>query len=64
MARPLHPRRGAELRPVPPQPPRPLIDPATLTELRELVAGLAEKVGDPREDVYTLEDGKPFVDAR
>lgn len=57
MARPLHPRRGAELRPLPSQPPRSLIDPATLAELRELVASLAEKVGDPREDTRALARG-------
>src|SRR5689334_20930921 len=54
MARTFHPRRGAELRPVTPPPARSALDPAALTELRELVSGLAAQVGDRRGDTQAL----------
>jgi len=54
MARTFHPRRGPELRTVPPQPTRPVLDPAALMELRELVSDIAAQVGERRSDTQAL----------
>jgi hypothetical protein len=54
MARPVHPRRGTDLRPVPPKPVAPVIDTALFSELRHLISGLAERVGDPRAESRAL----------
>ena len=54
MARTIHPRRGPELRAVPPQPARPVLDPAALTELRELVSDIAAQVGERHGDTQAL----------
>ena len=53
MVRPLHPRRGTELRTVA-TPPRPVIDPAALVELRELVTSLAAREGARHDDSQAL----------
>lgn len=53
MVRPLHPRRGTELRTVA-TPPRPAIDPAALVELRELVTSLAAREGARHDDSQAL----------
>jgi hypothetical protein len=44
----------SRLRPVPPKPVAPMVDTALFSELRDLISGLAERVGDPRAESRAL----------
>lgn len=57
MARPPNPRRGSESRLELARPIKPAIDVAALTELRDALAGLAQRIVDPREEVKALSEG-------
>ena len=57
MARPPNPRRGSESRLELARPLKPAVDVAALAELRDALAGLAQRIVDPREEVKEFSEG-------
>ena len=57
MARPPNPRRGSENRLELARPIKPAVDAAALSELRDALAGLTQRIVDPREEVKALSEG-------